>query len=197
MRRCFILVCLGVAWNPFGSLQAQERPAVEGLAALRGVKRLCIEEFDGGENARQLRALVIAELHRLDLFVITENPKRADAYLRGFAEETRFTERHSLNESLSGRSSGSVSTGGYTRNRSAASRSEGVSLATREGSERRRQEASLSIRIVTPEGDVLWSGSAESRGGKFRSAGADVAIRIAASLKASMQSGSPVMPNSP
>ncbi len=166
------------------ALAQNEAPPAPAVTALRQVKRLCVEDFDGGENARQLRALLIAELHRLGAFVITENPKTADAFLRGFAEDLVFTERHSRDESVSGRSSGNISTGGYTRNRASASRSEGGSSSVRDRSETRRHEASLAVRIVNADGDVLWGETAESRGGKFRSASAEVADKIATALKA-------------
>ena len=166
------------------ALAQSEAPPAPAVANLRQVKRLCVEDFDGGENARQLRALLIAELHRLGAFVITENPKTADAFLRGFGEDLVFTERHSRDENVVGRSSGNISTGGYTRNRASVARGEGGSASVRDRSETRRHEASLSVRIVNADGDVLWGETAESRGGKFRSASAEVADRITAALKA-------------
>jgi hypothetical protein len=57
--------------------------------------------------------------------------------------------------------------------------------------ETRRHEASLSVRIVNADGDVLWTATAESRGGKFRSAGADVAEKLAKALKVSLASDNP------
>ncbi len=185
-RRHFLAAMLIPAANRRVFAQASEQlPAAE-IGALREVKRLCVEEFGGGETARRIRALVIAELHRMGAFVITENPRRADAFLRGFAEDLSFMERHTRDENVSSRASGSVSTGGYTRSRAAASRNEGGSASARESAESRRHEASLSIRIVTAEGDVLWSEAAESRGGKFRSASAEVAARVVAALEASI-----------
>lgn len=184
-RRLLLSAIAGAGFGGDALAQVQEEPRAS-AATLRQVKRLCVEDFDGGENARQLRALLIAEIHRLGAFVITENPKAADAFLRGFAEDLVFTERHSRDENVSGRSSGNVSTGGYTRNRASVARSEGGSAQIRDRSETRRHEASLSVRIVNADGDVLWGETAESRGGKFRSAGADVADKIAVTLKAAL-----------
>lgn len=155
--------------------------------SLREVKRLCVEEFDGDANAPQLRAMLIDEVHRLGAFVITENPANADAYIRGFAEDLVYSETHSRDENATTRGSGSISTGGYTRNRASASQSAGGSSSVRDRSETRRHEALLTVRIVNRDGDVLWSASAESRGGKFRSASADVADRIAEALKKRLQ----------
>lgn len=189
-RRSLLSIAVAsVGLNMAASPQSQETRNA-GVQTLREVKRLCVENFDGGENARQLRALLIAEIHRLGAFVITENPEKADAFIRGFAEDLVFTERNSRDENVTGRSSGNVSTGGYTRNRASVSRSEGGSASVRDRSETRRHEASLTVRIVNEDGDVLWGETAESRGGKFRSASAEVASKIAAALKASLASGS-------
>lgn len=179
-----IAAMLALGWVIAG-LAAEEagRPAVE---ELRAVKRLCVEDFDGGENARQLRALLIAEIHRLGAFVLTENPDRADAFVRGFGEDLIYTEEHSREENATTRGASAIATGGYTRNRAAVSQSTGGSSAVRDRSETRRHEASLTVRIVNAEGDVLWSATAESRGGKFRSAGADVAEKLAKALKGSL-----------
>lgn len=46
----------------------------------------------------------------------------------------------------------------------------------------RRHEARASVRLVTTEGDVIWSTTQESNGGKFRGAMADVADKIARKL---------------
>lgn len=184
-RRLFSAIATSAGMGRLAPAQGPDAPPAS-VTALRQVKRLCVEDFDGGENARQLRALLIAELQRLGAFVVTENPKMADAFLRGFAEDLVFTERHSRDESVSGRSSGNISTGGYTRNRASVARSEGGSASVRDRSETRRHEASLSVRIVNTDGDVLWGETAESRGGKFRSASAEVADKIALALKASL-----------
>jgi hypothetical protein len=48
--------------------------------------------------------------------------------------------------------------------------------------EERRHEATGSIRIVGKDGDVIWSTTQESDGGKFRSAMADVADKIVRQL---------------
>jgi hypothetical protein len=186
-RHLLLLAVSSASAGLSGTAFAQsEDPPSAVVRTLRQVTRLCVEDFDGGENARQLRALLIAEIHRLGAFVITENPKKADAFIRGFAEDLVFTERHSRDDNITGRSSGQVSTGGYTRNRASASRSEGGSASVRDRSETRRHEASLTVRIVNVDGDVLWGETAESRGGKFRSASAEVAEKIAVSLKASL-----------
>lgn len=167
-------------------LAGQEMPA-PAVDRLQGVTRLCIEDFEGGENARQLRAILIGELQKTQAFVITENPARADAFLRGFAEDLVYTEQHARDEAVGGRSAGNLATGGNSRNRRAIGASAGVNESVRERSTERRHEASLSVRIVNAEGDVLWSATAESRGGKYRSAAADVCTKIAGDLQKALK----------
>lgn len=156
-------------------------------ASISAVRRICVEDFEGGENARQLRAMVIDELRRIGRFVITENPKAADAYLRGFAEDLVYTEQYSRNEAVSTRGTGSLSRGGLSRDRRAISGSIGANESLRDRSVVRRHEASLTVRLVNTEGDVLWSAMAESRGGKFRSASAEVAAKVAETLREELE----------
>lgn len=42
----------------------------------------------------------------------------------------------------------------------------------------RRHEANAAVRLVSKDGDVIWSTTQESMGGKFRGASADVADKI-------------------
>jgi len=154
---------------------------------LTEVTRLCVEEFEGGENARQLRAMLIDQLQQSKAFLITENPANAQAFLRGFAEDLVYTEQHQRDQSISGRSSTNISSGGYTRSRSSVGISGAVSESQRDRSAERKHEASLSVRIVNAHGDILWAGSAESRGGKYRSAVAEVSAKVVTQLKKALQ----------
>ena len=55
------------------------------------LRRVFVDQFNG-ENAPQLRDMIISSLQRSGLFVITENADRADAVLRGSAEDLVFTD---------------------------------------------------------------------------------------------------------
>jgi len=46
----------------------------------------------------------------------------------------------------------------------------------------RKHEASAAVRLVNRDGDVIWSATKESLGGKFHGASADVADKIAKQL---------------
>lgn len=160
-------------------------PAADPAASARKllqVRRIHVEPF-AGENAQQVRDMLIAALHRSQLFVLTENPATADAVIRGSAEDLIFTEVFQSGESVTAR----VNTGlarGATGSRNRESLAWGASVGENENTriQERKHEASASIRLVGRDGDVLWSASMESQGAKFRSAAGDVADRLTRQL---------------
>src|SRR5689334_8566633 len=162
---------------------AAELPALEEveLKQLLAIRRVYVDRLTGGETAAQMRDILISSLEGAKLFVLTENQERADATLRGAAEDLVFTESHSSSDSLNahanfgtGRSSSSTrgSYGGV-----------GVGDSESEHSAERRHEAVAAVRLVNKDGDVIWSTTQESLGAKFRGASADVADKITAKLK--------------
>lgn len=152
------------------------------------VKRVHVERLGGGEGADQIRDMIIASLQRTGLFVLTEDPERADAILRGSAEDLIYTEVHQTAESVDARGAVTLgtprtSTGRYTGGRGVAvSGSAGENESSR--IQERRHEASAAVRLVDKEGDVIWSTIQESKGAKFRGASADVAEKITRQLVA-------------
>ena len=166
-------------------------PAVQAkddVLPLVNVRRIYVDQLGGGGESDQLRDMIIAALQNSGLFVITENPDRADASLRGSADDKIFMENHNTQESLGMHSAGSKgessSEGGVGRVSSSTHSGFGVGLTDSESShiEVRRHEANASVRLVDTNGDVLWSTTQESGGGKFRGAAADVADRVAKNL---------------
>jgi hypothetical protein len=152
---------------------------------LAAVKKVYVEKLGGGEGSDQIRDMVIAALQRTSLFVLTENPERADTLLRGSAEDLAFTENYQSSDGISARvspsggtSSGSSKSGG--RLLSSVSIGDNESVHRQE----RKHEASASVRLVNRDGDVIWSTIQESQGAKLRSAAADVAERIGRQLAA-------------
>ncbi len=157
----------------------------EHLAALLRIRRVYVDRLAGGETAAHIREMIVSSLHSAKLFVVTENPDRADAFLRGSAEDLVFTDTFASSEGLSVRGSmGSSSTrtsdtqGRRTYASVGAGEHESVRIAER------RHEASAAVRLVTREGDVIWATTQESLGGKFRGASADVADKITRQLLA-------------
>ncbi len=165
--------------------QAPSPPAgaLISLEQIAAVKRVYVEKFSGGVGADQIRDMVIAAIERTKLFVLTENPERADTLLRGSAEDLVYTETFQSSDGITARLSPSLGSGSGT-SKNSARLSAGVSLGDNESVHRqeRRHEASASVRLVSREGDVIWSTSQESQGAKFRSAASDVAERIGRQL---------------
>src|SRR2546430_6492154 len=86
MKRLFICASL-LAWAA-GVTSAQNDLAAQILT----VKRAYVDKLTGGETAAQMRDLIISSLQGTKLFVLTENPERADAVLRGAAEDLVYTD---------------------------------------------------------------------------------------------------------
>lgn len=165
-----------------GALLPGANGAPEQIAS---VKKVYVEKFGGGEGADQIRDMVIASIHRTNLFVLTENPERADTVLRGSAEDLVYTENFQSADGISARlsPSGGSSSGS---SRALGKLAAGVSIGDNESihKQERRHEASASVRLVNRDGDVIWSTIQESQGAKFKSAAADVAERIGKQLAA-------------
>jgi hypothetical protein len=152
-----------------------------GAESLLDVKRIYVGELTGGAEASALRDLIIAGIASTKLFILTDKEERADAVLKGAADDKVFTDtfdnyegttaHDTLGKSSSGTSVAAKATGLYGGN----SIGENESHHTRE----RKHEAYASVRLCNKDGDVLWSTTQESLGGKFRGASADVAAKIA------------------
>ncbi len=174
-----LLTCLGYA---------QQTGASSAVTNLTEIKRIYVSELIGA-NADELRELIIASLDSTKLFVLTDNADRADAILKGAADDKVFTDsidiqegisaRENLGKSSSGSSSYSKSSGGYG----------GISISDSQShhSKERKHEAYAAVRLCNKEGDVLWSTTQESLGAKFRGASADVASKIARQLALDME----------
>ncbi len=152
----------------------------ESLRQLVTVKRVYVDRLTGGETAAQMRDILIGALHGAKLFVLTEKEDRADAILRGTAEDLVYTEQHATSDGINARVGGGT---GRTTSRGAIYGSAGVGDSESERSTERRHEAIASVRLVNKDGDVIWSTTQESLGAKFRGASADVADKITTKLK--------------
>jgi hypothetical protein len=181
MKRMLLLALCGLA----ASAQDPPAPAAieeAGLRQLRVVRKVYVDRITGGETASQMRDILISSLEGAKLFILTENQERADAVLRGAAEDLVFTEQHSSSDSLNARANLGMT--GRTAHGSGGSNG-GLGLGESESdhSSERRHEALAAVRLVNKEGDVIWSTTQESLGAKFHGASADVADKITARLK--------------
>ena len=177
-----VLIFLAGAGLVFG--QAPD-PVPAPVSGLLQVKRIYVAPLTGGPGADALRDLIIAGVDSTKLFILTDNPARADAVLKGAADEHAYEDTFDASEGISTRTNGGKYGGSGT---STSSRSTGgyggLSLSDAESRhiKERKHEAYASVRLCNSQGDVLWSTTQESPGAKFRGAGADVAAKIARQL---------------
>jgi hypothetical protein len=166
---------------------AQSPVDADSLRQLLALKRVFVDRFSGGETAAQMRDMIIASLQNTKLFVITENQEKADAILRGSGEDLVFNDVHSSSDSLNVHSSMNTSQTdedtalkGGTRSYERSGRGIGLGAGENESSRsvERRHEANAAVRLVNKDGDVIWSTTQESQGGKFHGASSDVADKI-------------------
>ena len=166
-RSVLALIVLALAPVAAFAFQAATGGTVssEIAAKLLRVKRIYIDGFGNDPAARQLQALLIDSLTATKRFIVTENKEKADAIIEGVGTEKSTQEMHSTKEGtlvgggrgLAGISDSSASTETIT-------------------------SAHLTVRLVSPDGDVIWSTEKESTGGKYKGASADVADEVVQQL---------------
>jgi hypothetical protein len=181
VNRLLLLACCAMsAW----ALEPAPPPAVEeaGLRQLLKVRRVYVDHLTGGETAAQMREILISSLEGTKLFILTENQEKADATMRGGAEDLVFTEVHSSNDSINAHAN-LGSAGGGSRSSRGGYGGLGLGDSESEHSAERRHEAIAAVRLVNKDGDVIWSTTQESLGAKFRGSSADVAEKITSKLK--------------
>ena len=162
-----------------------QQQAVRGgeIANLREVKRIYVGELIGTQ-ADAIRELIIASLDATRLFILTDNADRADAILKGAADDHAFTDIFDSQEGINTRQNGGrFGSGSGTMSRSGGGYG-GLSVGENESHhiKERKHEAYAAVRLCNKDGDVLWSTTQESLGAKFRGASADVAAKIAHQL---------------
>jgi len=152
------------------------------------IKRVYVDRMTGGETAAQMRDLIITAMQNSKLFIVTENPERADTILRGAAEDLIYTDDFQSSDSVEIR--GGASTGsrdgsyrtGVNSTTPSSSSSRGINMGAGDREEtnikERKHEALATVRLVNKDGDVIWSTTQESNGAKFRGASADVADKV-------------------
>lgn len=189
-RLAFALIAAGccMAQNAPEAAHAETAPAEKSVvpppvAQLLDIKRVYVDALTGDESAAAIRELLIASLQQSRLFVVTDNPDRADATLKGAANDSVFIDTFDSQEGLNAH----ANTGSYA-NRTSTSRGggyAGLSVGESESHHirERKHEAFASVRLCNRDGDVLWATTQESRGAKFRGASADVAEKVMRQLE--------------
>ena len=154
---------------------------------LARVKRIYIDKLGGDQTAAQIRDMIINALQSASIFVITENQDKADAFLRGSAEDDVFTDTFQTSEGVNARASVSGALGTSEQQRAARIGWHRDRIGRMEKIAERKHEAFAAVRLVDASGDVIWSTTQESLGAKFRGASADVADKVVKQLIGDLQ----------
>ncbi len=191
-----MLVCLLLFFAPIEGRPRDPAPDEDVNAQLAKVRRIYIDILTGGDAALKIRDLLMTSLQCSKQFIITEDEERADAVLKGAGDDKVFTELFQSSEGINAHSQVGGGTNGSTR--STGSRYMGFSVGENESrrTEERKHEAIATVRLVSRAGDVIWSATAESLGGKFLGASADVADKIAKRLVADYKAARLAIPSS-
>jgi hypothetical protein len=181
------LVALVAALGCFGA-----EPTADPLLAVR---RIYVAELNGTSSA-QIRDMLINALQSSKVFAITEKEEKADAVLRGSAEDLIFTDTFQSSEGVQAR--GAI---GGSGTRATSSRFPGASVSVGEQEStriaERKHEATAAVRLVNKDGEVIWATTQESTGAKFRGASADVAEKIVKQLLADTEKARRPEPRAP
>lgn len=153
---------------------------------LLNVHRVYVGPLAGGAGASSLRELIIASLDGTRLFTLTDSPERADAILKGAADDHTYVDALDTDKALSDHTDLGIYSGGSRGSSKSGGGYSGMSAADRESHHirERKHEAYATVRLCNRAGDVIWSTTQESLGGKFRGASADVAMKIARQILA-------------
>ena len=156
--RILVVLCLASA--------AAEQPP------LASVKRICVEPFGTAAHAAEARELALSSLFAAKKFAVTEICENADAVLKGTASERSNQRMRSEGGSATMRRGA-----GAARDGLGAIAAAGVGDSERIFSSDMQRRATVTLRLVSPSGDVLWAHTAESAGGKAKSAISDAVDR--------------------
>jgi curli biogenesis system outer membrane secretion channel CsgG len=157
--------------------------------ALLKVKRIFVENFGEDIISKEMQSMIVSSLVSSKRFKVTENRDHADAILKGAALEKSSQELHAYGESttVGGASGGShAQVSGSGGNISGSSNGGFVArhLGTSDSSANTEtiDSARVAIRLVNPDGDVIWTTTQESKGAKYKGASADVADKCVKQL---------------
>jgi len=202
----WLLLCCALLFSPIEKVEKKApppdddtSPEVSAANQLAKVRRIYIDTLTGGDQALQIRDLLMTSLQNSKLFIITENEDRADAVLKGSGDDDVFTDTHQYSDGINAHTQFGAGSSEGMRNYSNSSQnhSGGLSIGENESrrSEERKHEAIVTVRLVNKDDDVIWSATAESPGGKFLGASADVADKIAKRLAADFKAARRALAN--
>jgi len=187
--------------KPSAAVQVTPTPsphADTGPAELLKVKRIFVDTFGDDTISKELQSMIVSALVATKRIKVTENRDRADAILKGVALEKTSQELHAYGESTavggaSGGSHSEVSGTVVNGTGSVSGSSSGGFVARHMGTSDSSvntetiNEARIAVRLVNPDGDVIWTSTQESKGAKYKGASADVADKCVKQLLKDME----------
>lgn len=179
------------------------------------VKRIYVDSFGDDAISKEMQSMIVSAIVATKRFKVTENRERADAIFKGVALERSSQEIHAYGEgtavgtasgSHSGSVNGSIVNGNGTISGSSSGGFVARNMATSDSSLNTEtvNEARVAVRLVSPDGDVIWTSTQESKGAKYKGSSADVAdrcikqlLRDVEKLERSSNGGPPTVPANP
>jgi len=166
------LACMGQTPQQAAALKASDIDA-DLTKILLTAKRVYVESFGEDTISKSLQAMLVDAFRSTKRFIITENKDRADLFLKGTALEKTSQELHALGSA--------VSVAGASANRHSAGAHQ-ASTADSQTNTETINDARASVRLVSKDGDVVWSTTQESTGAKYKGSTADVADKAVKQL---------------
>jgi hypothetical protein len=150
------------------------------------VRRIFVESFGDDPIVKQLQAMVISSLAESKRFIVTENKEKADAVLKGTGLEQTSQEFHAIGDSTTAAAarggSHSHANGDISSSSSGGFIAKQLGTSDSQASTETVNDARLAVRLVSSDGDVIWTTTKESKGAKYKGASADVADQIVKQL---------------
>lgn len=171
------IVCpAGAAGPPMAAPLAERQ-----LVRLLEVTTVFVDPLNGSSGHALIRDLLIGSLQRSGLVVVTEDEAKADAFLRGSAEDLIYSDYYAERAGLNVRGAASRSERESSESNYGAT-SFGIGETESTLRRERRHEALAAIRLVLKSGEVIWSTTQESPGEKFKGSSVAVADKVVAEL---------------
>jgi hypothetical protein len=182
-----LLIAGGAASPALAADPAMPPPLAEQqLLRLLDVTAVFVDPLNGSSGHAQIRDMLIGSLQRRGLFVVTEDEAKADAFLRGSAEDLIYSDYYAERAGLNVRGATSRSERESGESNYGAA-SFGIGETESSSRRERRHEALAAIRLVLKSGEVIWSTTQESPGEKFKGSSVAVADKVVEELAAACQ----------
>ena len=147
--------------------------SAEMAQTLLSAKRIYVESFGEDTISKTLQAMVVDAIGNSKRFIVTENKEKADLILKGSTLEKTSQELHAVGSATNVGTASASGSGGVARK---------MGISDSQASVETVNDARASVRLVSGNGDVVWSTTQESKGAKYKGAAADVADKIVKQL---------------